>query len=103
MTTKTRRTTDQIVAYLQQKIVAVQAAGARRAARKNPAVQHGRAALKSIDKAAKETVDATARKALEAARGELSAWLAVEGLAVPASATEAATERKPGRRKAATA
>jgi len=94
-----RRTTDEIVADLQAKIVAVQAAGARRLARKNPAVQHGRAALKAIDKAAGATADATARKALENARGELSAWLAVEGLTVAQGAVEAA--KKPGRRKAA--
>jgi len=93
-----RRTTEEIVADLQAKIVAAQEAGARRAARKNPAVVHGRAALKSIDKAAKETGDATARKALENARSSLSAWLAVEGFAVPAGAEAA---KNPGRRKAA--
>ncbi|MCY2961750.1 MAG: hypothetical protein NTY35_16440 [Planctomycetota bacterium] len=99
--TKTRRTTEEIVADLQAKIAAVQAAGARRKARQNPAVKHGRAAVSSIDRAAKETADATARKALEAARGELSAWLAVEGLSVAQGVAEAATARKPGRRKAA--
>lgn len=57
--------------------------------------------MSSIDRAAKETADATARKALEAARGELSAWLAVEGLSVAQGATDVATGRKPGRRKAA--
>lgn len=97
-----RRTTEEIVADLQQKIVAAQEAGARRAARKNPAVVHGRAALKAIDKAAKETGDAKARKALETARGELSAWLAVEGFAVAQGATEAA-KRPSGRKAAASA
>ena len=87
------------MADLKAKIVAVEAAGVRRKARANPALKHGAAALKSIDRAAKETGDATARKALEAARGELSAWLAVEGLTVaPGAADEV---KKPGRRKAA--
>lgn len=43
-----------------------------------------------------EAASATARKALEAARGELSAWLAVEGLAFTPGATS-----KPRGRKAA--
>ena len=86
MTTKTRRTTEEIVAELQAKIVAVEAAGARRKARANPATKHGTAALKLIDKAAGATADVTARKALEEARGSLSAWLAVEG-----------AHRRPGR------
>lgn len=46
-------------------------------------------------------VDVSARKALEAARGELSAWLAVGGGAVAPGATE--TAKKPGGRKAAAA
>jgi len=96
-----RRTTEEIVAELQAKIVAVEAAGARRKARANPATKHGTAALKLIDKAAQETADVTARKALEEARGSLSAWLAVEGLTVaPGAADEA---KKPGRKKAAVA
>jgi len=94
------RTTEEIVAALQEKIVAVEAAGARRKARLNPTTKHGTAALKLMDRAAGATGDATARQALEAARGELSAWLAVEGLAVAPGATEAVT-RQPGRRKAA--
>lgn len=102
MTTKTRRTTEEIVAELREKIAKVEAAGARRKARQNPAVKHGRAAVSSIDRAAKETGDATARKALEAARGELSAWLAVEGLTVAQGATEAAKKPR-GRKAAATA
>lgn len=71
MTTKTRRTTEEIVADLQAKIRAVEAAGVRRKARQNPALKHGTAALKAIDAAAKETADVTARKALEDARGSL--------------------------------
>jgi hypothetical protein len=94
-----RRTTEEIVAELQAKIAKVEAAGARRKARQNPAVKHGTAALKQIDRAANETADATARKALEAARGELSAWLAVEGLSVG----HGATTPKPARRKAVAA
>jgi len=94
-----RRTTEEIVADLQAKIVAVEAAGARRKARANPATKHGTAALKLIDKAAGATADVTARKALEAARGELSAWLAVEGLAVAPGASDAA--KKPRKRKEA--
>jgi len=101
MTTKTRRSTEEIVADLQAKIEAVQAAGQRRKARQNPAVKHGRAAVSSIDRAVKETTDGTARKALEAARGELSAWLAVEGLSVTQGAAEAATARRTGKKKAA--
>jgi len=66
-----RRTTEEIVADLKAKIVSVEAAGVRRKARANPALKHGAAALKSIDRAAKETADVTARKALEDARGSL--------------------------------
>ncbi len=57
--------------------------------------------LKSIDRAAKEMADVTARKALEEARGSLSVWLAVEGPTVAQGATDEA--KKPRRKKAAVA
>lgn len=94
----TRRTTEQIVADLQAKIDAVQARAARRQARANPAVRHGTAAIKAIDKATRETTDGAARNALEDARGALSAWLALEGLTVAHGAAEAPAKR--ARRKA---
>lgn len=96
----TRRTTEQIVADLQARIDAVQARAARRQARANPAIRHGTTAIKAIDKAARETSDGAARKALEDARGALSALLALEGLSVPTTPTEAATTPvKRGRQK----
>lgn len=70
----------------------------RKKARANPAVKLATVAVKSIDKATRETSDGAARKALEDARGALSAWLALEGLSVAQGAAEAPVKR--GRRKA---
>lgn len=93
-----RRTDDDRINELMSKIEGIKQRAERRKLRANPAVKHGTAAVKAIDKAARETSDGAARKALEDARGAVSAWLALEGLAVAQGASEAPVKR--GRRKA---
>jgi len=91
-----QRSEEERVAELQAKIEAIKARGVRKKAKANPAVKHGTLALKSIDRAAAETADTTARKALEDARGALSGWLAIEGLTLPTSATATKPPAKRG-------
>jgi hypothetical protein len=66
--TYNRRTPDQIVADLEAKIAAVKNREVRKQAKANPAVKHGMIAIKSIDKAAGETIDSAALSALDGAR-----------------------------------
>ncbi len=92
-----QRSEQEHVAELQAKIDAIKMRGEKKRARANPAVRLATVALKSIDKAARETDDATAKKALGEAREPLSAWLALEGLVLNA-ATKAELETKKRRK-----
>ena len=78
-----RRNDEQLIADLEGKIAAMKARAARKKAKASPDTRYTLAAVKNIDKAMSGTQDATLRKALEEARGALTAWLALEGIAIP--------------------
>lgn len=75
-----RRSEEQLVAELEARILALKNRAARKAARRNPAVRHTSAAVKSIDKALAATEDNATRKALLEARTTLSACLQLDGV-----------------------
>lgn len=83
---RTRRTPEQRIADLQAKIQAIQQRAVHAKAKRNPALRHMSAALKSAEKAMAETQDAATRKALEEVRATLAATLAVNGVVVAGSA-----------------
>src|SRR5215831_4933881 len=87
--TRHRRDSDQLIAALEAKIEAIKARAARRRAKSNPAVRHTVAAIRSMDKAMAAAEDAVLRKALEEARGALTAYLSLQGV-VPAGRTNGA-------------
>jgi hypothetical protein len=81
---RVRRDSDQLIAALEGKIEAIKARAARKRAKSNPAVRFTVAAIRSMDKAMSAATDAVLRKALEEARGGLTAYLALQGV-VPAA------------------
>ena len=98
------RSEEERVSELQAKIDAIRQRGQRKKARANPVTKFATAAVKSIDKAAAETDDATAREALADAREPLSAWLELQGLTIATAATDTPTKapkRKRGRNNTA--
>ena len=91
MTTKRiRRTEEQLISDLEAKIASLQQRAARKAVKANPTTRYTTQAIRSIDKALEAAEDATARTALQEARGTLSALLAVDGVVM--------TNRSPKRR-----
>jgi predicted ArsR family transcriptional regulator len=84
---RVRRDAEQLVADLQAKIEAIKARAARKRAKANPAVRYTVAAVRSMDKAMAATTDGVMRRALEEARGALSAYLAFQGVMPAASPT----------------
>ena len=74
-----RRSTDQRIADLAAKIVALKEREARKQAKADPALRHAAAALKSVDKALAESKDAALRKALNETRSALGKCLGLEG------------------------
>lgn len=80
---RNRRSPEQLIADMEAKIQSLRARAAKKRIRGNPAVRHTVAAVRSIDKAMASTGDATQRGALADARDALTAWLTLEGIAVP--------------------
>ncbi len=79
-----RRTPDRQIADLQARIEQVKRRFERQKAKRDPALRHVGAALRSTDKALAATADAATRKALDEARGCLTAVLSLNGVAVKA-------------------
>jgi len=97
---RARRSEEERIAALEQKIADLKARAERKKARTNPSVRHSVAALRSIDKALATTQDAVVCRALEEARATLSACLAVQGV-VPAAGGKAGA-RASGTRRSST-
>ena len=76
---RNRRTLEQIIADLQAEIEQIKERAAREKARKDPALRHISAAVRSIDKAAAESKDSATRTALMEARATLAGCLAMSG------------------------
>lgn len=74
---RTRRTPEQMIADLQAEIERVKARAAQAKVKKDPALRHISAAVRSIDKAARETTDPATRTALNEARATLAGGLAL--------------------------
>ena len=77
---RTRRSPEQMIDDLQQEIERLKNKAAQAKVKKDPALKHVTAAVRSIDKAAQETEDAPTRKALEDARATLGACLKLAGV-----------------------
>src|SRR5439155_24150703 len=82
MQTRTRRTSEHVIADLEAKIAALKHRAAQKKVKRDPALKHVSAALRSIEKAMAETGDATTTKALEEVRVSLSACLSLNAGAV---------------------
>jgi hypothetical protein len=92
--TRHRRTDDEIIADLQRKIDEVKRRAQRQKVKKDPALRYVTAALRSIDKASKQTSDAATRTALGEARATLAACLALNGAAAPKAGRGVLTQRR---------
>jgi hypothetical protein len=79
-TTRNVRTPEQMIADLEAKIAAVKRRAERQKVKKDPALRHINAAVKSIDKALAASEDSATRKALDEARVTLAAVLAMSGV-----------------------
>jgi hypothetical protein len=74
-TKRVRRNEEQLIADLEAKIAHLEHRAAQRKVKRDPALKHINAAVKSIDKAMAETGDAATRTVLDEARATLSACL----------------------------
>lgn len=78
-----------MIADLQKEIERVKARAAAKEAKRDPALRHITAAVRSIDKASAESKDNAIRKSLGEARATLSACLALSGVATNGRAVSA--------------
>jgi hypothetical protein len=76
-----RRTDEQRIADFEKQIDALKQRKVRNLQRRDPALKHMHAAVRSIDKAMSENHDAAARQGLAEARSSLAACLALVGAA----------------------
>ncbi len=76
-----RRSEEQLIQDLESKIAEIKARAERKKLKRDPAVRHVVAAVRSIDKALAETQDRALRTELDGARASLSACLALNGVA----------------------
>ena len=76
---RTRRSADDRIAALQAQIAKIQTRAQEQRVKKDPALRHMSGALRSIDKALKESEDKATREGLNEARATLVACLALSG------------------------
>ena len=93
---RTRRSEEERIADLERRIASLRAQAERKKLRRDPAIRHMTAAVRSIDKALAESRDAATRQALEEARSALSACLALAGTSAPGPADRVITPRPRG-------
>lgn len=94
---RVRRSPEQIIADLQAEIERVKQRAAEQKAKKDPALRHIAAAVRSIDKALDATKDNPTRAALTEARTTLSACLSLNGAAATSGSGTATKARGTGR------
>ncbi len=92
--TRTRRSPEQLVADLQAKIAKIQTRAQEQKVKKDPSLRHMSAALRSMDKALKESEDKATREALNEARATLVACLALSGASSNGKAMLAPRQRR---------
>ncbi|MCC7173122.1 MAG: hypothetical protein IT459_21920 [Planctomycetes bacterium] len=90
---RTRRSPEQRIADLQATIESIKQQAERAKTKRNPALRHMSAALKSVDQAMAESDDNATRKALEDVRATIAATLALNGV-VGAKASTAPRGRR---------
>ena len=78
--TRTRRSEEERIADLEAKIAALKRRAEAKKVKRDPALRHISAALRSVDKALAESEDAATRQALDEARSTLSACLSLNGV-----------------------
>lgn len=93
--TRVRRTDVQLIADLQARILQLNRRAEQRKVKRDPALRHIAAALRSIDKAEAESRDPATRHALDEARATLSACLSLNRAVHKAD--RGATESQPRR------
>lgn len=76
---RTRRSEEQRIAELEAKIMQIKALAEKKKVQRDPSLRHIKMALRSIDKAANASGDATARKTLEDIRVTLAGLMALGG------------------------
>jgi hypothetical protein len=79
---RTRRSPDQMIKDLEAQILRIKARAEQRKARRDPALRHVTAAVRSIDKAMAATTDTATRQALQETRATLGACLKLNGVAL---------------------
>lgn len=84
---RVRRSDERMIADLEARITALKARAAQKKAKRSPALAHTIKAVKAIDAAMSATDDGAMRRALDEARGMLSACLSLHGLS-PAGSGE---------------
>ena len=95
MPPKKRRTVEQRIADLHAEITRIKSRAAEQKIKKDPALRHISAAVRSIDKALGETKDKATRSTLTEARTALSACLTLNG-AVPVNEVEIVPTKRRG-------
>ena len=80
MSTRTRRTPEQLISDLQAQIEQVKQRAAQKKAKADPTLRHVSGALKSIDKALEGATDAATKGTLQEARSALAALLELGGV-----------------------
>jgi hypothetical protein len=78
---RTRRSVEDRVADLQAQIAKIKAKAEQQKVKKDPSLRHISGAVRSIDKALKESKDKATREALAEAHATLSACLTLQGVA----------------------
>lgn len=78
--TRTRRSEEDRIHELEQKIAQIKARAAAKKVKRDPALRHIRGALRLVDKALAASEDTATRQALDEARSTLSACLSLNGV-----------------------
>jgi hypothetical protein len=89
-----RRSPEQLISDLQQRIEQIKARAEQQKTRKSPTLRHIASAVKAIDKATAETDDTATRKALGETRATLSALLSLNGAVAPTATNGAVRGRR---------
>src|SRR4051812_534152 len=79
---RVRRSDEQLIADLEARIESLKTRAAQKKAKRSPALSHTLKALKAIEAAMQASEDAAMKRALDEARGLLSACLSLHGVAV---------------------
>ncbi|MFT4541802.1 MAG: hypothetical protein ACI841_002841 [Planctomycetota bacterium] len=91
---RNRRTPEQMIEDLRGEIERIKARAAQAKLKKDPALRHISAAVRSIDKAMAETEDKPTRTALMDSRAALASCLALPGMPVAGNASTLTPKRR---------